>query len=203
MGRSVVRTILALSLATAVLVGCAQDEGAGPGDDAAATPDAKTGAEEAAETPSPEPTSTVVPVTGKYLELETGRMRAPEGWQHDELISTMISASDVDSLSWVSMGEILFVREAPLDEIAENSLTNHTTSSPDVRRLPDVTLDGREVYHFAGIEDPEGVIWYEEFGAMHNGMKLTVFVRLDTTKYTTEAERQEFVDSLLATFEWA
>ncbi len=202
MGRSVLRTILSLTV-LAFLAGCAQDEGADEGAGAGGGAPASASPTPSPETEAPAPSASVAPATGKYLELETGKMRAPEGWTHDALISTQISAKDVDSVSWVAMGEILFVREAPLEEIARDALSSHKNVSPRVRRLPDRTLDGVEVYHFAGIRDRDEVVWYEEFGAMHQGMKLTLFFHLDTTKYTTKKERAEFIEGVLATFEWA
>jgi hypothetical protein len=86
----------------------------------------------------------------------------------------------------------------PLDALARYSLKSGGFPD-DGRRLPDLTLDGVEFFRVAGTE-PDGS-YVEEIGADHLGDLVTVRFFFDAD--VSRTERQELIESVYASLEWA
>lgn len=196
------RTLVLPAALTAALLlgGCAGDETSAADDPAATAGEPAAGEPTTAPEGSPTPEElepSVTPVDGKPMVISTARVRAPKGWKVEEVITDYLDALDPWSVSSVGLMEIPFYSDLDVDQVARNALQS---APPKVRRLPNTTVDGLGVYHFAGWEND--VRWLEEFGRMHNGQGVTIKIRMDRTKYRDKASRDEFVQSVLATLEW-
>jgi hypothetical protein len=178
----------------AALAGCTSDDSP-PDTTPPSTPSTSTGDP----TTSPTPTPSVAPATGPRLDTTDASVRAPEGWlkKHGAL-SFSIFAADPKSGSSVGI-EDLHTGETTttLDQMAQ-TVIDGTSYGHKPKRLPNTTLDGIEVYHLAGrIDDLQYLV---EYGAIYHNS--AVYFSFVLTKTIPNDERQEIVDSVLATFRW-
>lgn len=173
-------------------------------DDPGATPSEPTST--ATEAPSTEPTATesetasVAPATGPELEMPRASVRVPEGWEiQDQLVSAQTEAFDDDTASLITVSET--------EDFSGGQLTLEQmvdiwfqTSPYDMRpkALPATELDGVEVYHLAGKTDR--LSYLEEFGADRGDRIVALTFELSTE--LSPQEREEIVDSVVATFRW-
>ena len=180
--------VATLAAATLLLAGCGGDD---PEADPTSPPsDASSTASD------PTPTEPAVePATGVLIDRDRVRMNVPAGWRKSRQIATFLeSASDPDSDSTVSLGDLSAVGEPTLDEQAAAG----TASRPHVRILDPVEIAGVDWYHATGREG--AYARFEQFGTVHNGSQATITFSLDDD--VPRAEQQEIVDSVLASVEW-
>ena len=149
--------------------------------------------------PTESATTSVEVATGPMLDMPLSSVRIPDDWRvMDPLVSTQQDAADDDTASTISLGEIdAFGGTPSADELARNALkTNPYPLDPEVR--PAVELDGVEFYHLAG--KVQKLDHLEDFGAVVDDM--IVNLTFHFSPEISPAERQEIVDSVVATFRW-
>ena len=146
---------------------------------------------EPTETTSP----TVPPATGKLLKLSNVSVHVPEGFQPDPPnLSYLRFAFEEGGIQSIALGNTPAVNEAlSLREQARISIRNNVyDQQPSI--LEPVEAGGVTMYHYAGqINDNEYV---DEYGAIYDGSQVSVNFRLAAT--SSDAERQELVDSVMA-----
>ncbi|WP_243056844.1 hypothetical protein [Nocardioides sp. SR21] len=195
----------AAALAAVLLLGTACGN-----DDASADPSPEPTSSSATSSPTPtdeptsepteDPTSTVAPATGPALNLPQATVRVPKGWYlTPRVVPEQADAGNDDySFSSISLAQIdSFNTSTSADELADQWLEANIYPR-DPKKLPLTELDGKEVYHLAGKVQP--LLYLEEFGTQQNG-KLVSIAFLFSPVATPE-ERQEIIDSTLATFRW-
>jgi hypothetical protein len=175
----------------------------GGSDDPGATPSASASPTESSQSTSPDPsesaTSSVEAASGPVLDMPLSSVRIPDGWRvMDPLVSTQQDGADDDTASTISLGEIdAFGGNPSPDELARNVLkTNPFPMDPEVQ--PTVEIGGVEFYHLAG--KVQKLDYLEDFGAVVDDM--IVNLTFHFSPEVSPAERQEIVDSVVATFRW-
>jgi hypothetical protein len=189
--------LVPLFVATVVaLSGCSDDSPVEVDDEPSeqsTTPSADpTDTDEPTETSSP----TVPPATGGLLELSNVSVRVPEGFQPDPpALSYLRFAFEQGGIQSIALGNTPAVNEdLSLREQARISIRNNVYSQQPSIQDP-VEIGGITMYHYAGqISDNEYVV---EYGAIHEGSQVSVNFRLAAT--SSDAERQQLVDSVMAT----
>ncbi len=199
-----------LAASTAVLVVIAlagacsagDDPGTGPAPTSAPT----SGSPSETGPGSPGPTATggtgVAPATGPVLRMPHSSVRIPSGWRTEsQLVPTQRDASDQDTVSIMKLGEInAFGRTFGADAAAETALRVIKRIYPlQPKRLPNVEVDGTEMYHLSGRIQP--LNWLEEYGAVVDDRIVTLTFQFSPE--VSAGERREIADSVLATFRWA
>ncbi|WP_193609493.1 hypothetical protein [Nocardioides lijunqiniae] len=191
--------VTALALVLVLVSGCSDDDPSGePGGSesptaSASSPEATEGSPSASEDPSPEPAE------GEEVRVERLAIRAPEGW-------TVTKEGDPYSAQIGKDINAIYIQELPdfgggklsLQEVAQTRLRN----GPYLREpkiMEPVTVAGQEWYHIAGRATE--TTYAEDFGTVADGLALLVAMSFD--RKLPEAERQEIVDTVLAsvTFE--
>lgn len=199
------RSLAASSAALAVLLlGSACSGSDDPGGSPAPSSASPTGSD----TESPEPTDSTEPTgsaepaaTGATLELPHSRVRIPADWKRmSRLVRTQQDAEDPGSASLLSLAEIdAFGSANSAEELVKSVLRVTKGTYPlTPRRLPNVVVDGVEMYHLSGKIQP--LRWLEEYGAIVSDRIVTL--GFEFSPDVSPAERQHVVDSVLATFEW-
>lgn len=197
MPRIAVSALLAVLLSAGTACGGSDDPGATPS--ASVTSPTESTSESTSPDPTESATTSVEPATGPALDMKLSSVRIPDGWRvMDSLVSTQQDGADNDTASTVSLGEIdAFGGTPSADELARNVLeTNPFPMDPEVQ--PTVEIDGVEFYHLAG--KVQKLDYLEDFGAVVDDR--IVNLTFHFSPEISPAERQEIVDSVLATFAW-
>lgn len=178
---------------------CSGDE---PGNGADPSPSSpSTESSEPSETPeSSETEPAVEPANGRVHETPQFTMRAPKGWRVQYEISDTIEftsgppksdgpASEADPFGLVTIEAAAESQPLSLDQAAKGS-------SLPIPRRADTELGGEAAYllasNKAAFSDQELGLWYD-------GVVVRVLFRLGGG---SKADRQELVDSVVATWEW-
>lgn len=192
----------AAALAAVLLLGtaCGSDD---PSADPTPEPTSSstTGSATPSPSPSDDPTSTVAPATGPLLKIAQATARVPDDWFIDlpRIVPEQVDAGSKNySYSVITLTQIdSFNTSATADELGDQWL--EVSPYPKVpKKLPTIELDGKDVYHIAGQVQPH--LYLEAFGSQQNG-KL-VEISFSFSPVATPEERQEIIDSTLATFRW-
>lgn len=190
MHRSVVPALLLVALSAAA---CGGSDDPQPQEPASSTPTS-------ASTSPSAPTSSATPAAaGPLLDLPHASVHAPDGWKKlDDLVSTQRDAGDDDSFSSVTLGEVdAFGGQTDPDELAKSAI--RTSPYPtDPKVLDTVEVDGVEMYHLAGKVDKHAYL--EAYGAVVDDTIVSLSFTFAT--WIEPAERQETVDSVLASYRW-
>lgn len=173
---------------------------AGCGDDEEPPEDAPSGSP-TSEAPSPsesEPTEPIVePAAGPRVELGSLTVSYPEGYEPREseaLGAELVAASGPDG-ERLALGAYEDFSPQSLDEAVDLAITTGLWIRKP-KRLVDLEVDGVSMYHLAG---PGGVgSTIEQFGAEFGDFDMTFTVSTEGSK----ADRQELIDSILATATW-
>ena len=202
------RSLAASSAALAVLLLGSACSGS---DDPGGSPSPSSASPTGSDTASPEPTDSTEPTgsadpsvdaaTGATLELPHSRVRIPADWKRmSRLVRTQQDAKDPDSASLLSLAEInAFGSTNSADELVKSVLRVTRGTYPlTPKRLPNVVVDGVEMYHLSGKIQP--LRWLEEYGAIFSDRIVTL--GFEFSPDVSPAERQQVVASVLATFEW-
>lgn len=187
------RTVLAALVAAGLLLTGCSDEDADPQADPSDTATSSDTATPDEPTASPEPT--VEPASGVRVELDRIAMHAPAGWRKAKQLSPfLVQVDEPGSVNSVSLGDLSAVSDTPLQEQAEIAADNERQSEI----VDPVEIGGVDWYHIVGREDRFAD--FEQFGTIHNGSEAVISFSLDTE--LAEDERQQIIDSVLATVEW-
>ncbi len=206
------RSLAASSAALAVLLLGSACSGS---DDPGGSPSPSSASPTGSDTASPEPTDSTGPTgsadpsagpatdpaTGATLELPHSRVRIPSDWKRmSRLVRTQQDAKDPGSASLLSLAEInAFGSTNSADELVKSVLRVTRGTYPlTPKRLPNVVVDGVEMYHLSGKIQP--LRWLEEYGAIFSDRIVTL--GFEFSPDVSPAERQQVVASVLATFEW-
>jgi hypothetical protein len=127
-------------------------------------------------------------------------VRVPQGWfltprivpQQADAGSHEYGASSI-SLAQITSYDASLTADQLADQWFEASFYPR-----DPKKLPLTELDGKEVYHLAGKVQP--LLYYEEFGTQVNGKLVSIAFQF--TPAVSQEDRQEIIDSTLATFQW-
>lgn len=184
-----------------VLSSACSGDGDDPAPGAGGTVSSPGGSAPASEEPTTEPTPEepetpeVEAASGPDLTQTNLSVRAPEGWK---LVreGDPFSGQASDGLSSIFVTEIEDFGDGLLSiqqqaEIAQDS--GSYLQKPKI--LEPVEIDGREWYHVAGPTDR--VRHVDAFGTSEDGLSYSVDISLNLAAFTP-AERQELVDSVLA-----
>lgn len=198
MPRFAVPALLVAVLALGTACNGSDDPGATPSEPASSPTGAPS--TEPTETTTETTTPSIAPATGPVLEMPRASVRVPEGWEiQDQLVSAQAEAFDDDTASLITVAET--------EDFSGGQLTTeqmvdiwYQTSPYDLRpkEQPATELDGVEVYHLAGKTDR--LSYLEEFGADRGGRVVALIFELSTE--LSPQEREEIVDSVVATFRW-
>jgi hypothetical protein len=187
----------ALVAALALSAGCS-----GGSDDPVADPSGSgttTSAPNSTDPSASESTTGVELASGITLTLAHSSVQAPEGWKRSpDIVGTMVGASDTETHSQMSLGEIDAFGQTPdPDALADTAIAAGPYPTKP-KKQPTTELDGVEVYHLAGQVQPRNYL--EEFGAVVDDRIVTLTFQF-SPQYSPE-QRQEIVDSVTATFGW-
>ncbi len=189
----VLPSVLAAVLA---LAGCGDDPSEGPDAEPTGQSSSSAPSESPPEsTPAAEPTPTVAPAAGDPMELSNVAVRAPKGFVVDPPnMSYLRFAFERGGVQSIALANTPAINVLPLRKQAVISIRSHVYSTLPTIVEP-VEIGGVEMYHYAGqVNDNEYV---EEYGAIYDGSQISLNFLLSPTM--PEAERQELVDSVLAT----
>lgn len=185
---------LSLLVSAALLAGCGDDE---------KSPDAEPSGAATSASPTPteseEPTEpTVEPATGAEVELGSLTLTFPEGFEPSEASAMggeVVTASGPGGTARLAFVAAKSFNTQTPDEAVEIAIaTGLWTRKP--RRLDDVEVDGVVMYHLSG---PAGMGFTDvQFGAESGGYDVSFTVGASGSP----AERQELIDSILATASW-
>lgn len=185
-----------LAAATLLLAaGCGGSDGSSDGSGAPTDPatSASTSTSSSPSTSAP----TVAAATGPLLDMPRASLHAPDTWRlRKKLVTFSVSAGDPQSVSLVQLGDLDATNDASLAVQAHNATRGYAGTPPKV--LAPVTIDGVPCYHVAG--QTTKLSYVEAFGAIHNdGM---VSVQMTFSSEIKPAERQQLIDSMLASWKW-
>jgi len=160
-----------------------------------------SGGETTSSTPSPtdSPSPTVEPASGPEMVPEEGgaAMRAPEGYTlMPQSLNTAVSAEDPQARGFVTLSVLPSAREGDLDELARIGMKRFDGKPT---RLPDVEIQGVTFYHLAG-ENAVG-LHQDHYAAAYENKLATLQFNFFSSEFSKQ-QRQEIIDSVLATFEW-
>jgi hypothetical protein len=149
--------------------------------------------------PTESQSSSVPPATGVLLKGVGARVRAPEGWKHEEkLVEFFDSAQDPRSESRLSLSSLEALGQPSLQELAEASIESGGYLKKP-RILDPVVVDGVECYHVVGpVDDHLTVV---SIGTIHAGQIIDITLSFDLDSTTAEA-RKEVTESVWATVQW-
>jgi hypothetical protein len=173
---------------------CGGSDDPGPQEPRASTAPATTST-----TPSAPSSSAAPAATGPTLSLAHASVRIPDGWSKlDNSLYDQRDAGDDDSSSLISLGEIdAFGGQTDPDELGRSVIrTNPYPRDPQL--LPVVVVDGVEMYHLAGKIHKNAYL--EDFGAVVDDT--IVSLSFTFSLEISPAERQQVVDSVLASYRW-
>lgn len=199
----VLKTAATAAALTAVLLlgtACGNDDASAdpsPGPSSSTTVESPTPTDEATD----EPTSTVAPATGPLMDIPLASVRAPEGWK----ILPKIVPGQVDvgnakdySFSTIGLSQIVsYDRSLTADQLADQWF-DASFYPLDPKKQPLTEIDGVEFFHLAGKVQKR--LYLEEFGTQADGKLVTL--GFSFSPEVTPEERQEVIDSVLATFQW-
>ena len=198
--RSRLCSAASLLLAVALVAGCggSSDE-PGDGPSAGGTPSSSASAASTSSA-SASPTSEAAPATGPLLEVEAASMHAPDGWQRMKaVVSFQRSARDPQGGGTAQIGYLPAAPGPSLDELARNAIEHGSYGKRRPRPAGTVTVNGVECYKVAGRTDPG--TYYELYGAITGGNEVSISFTF-FTRFISPAERQQVVESTLASVEW-
>ncbi len=187
-----------LGLVLAIGAACDGSEDPGPDPSPSATGTPGSGSPTPSDEPSAEPSAEAA--TGPLLKMPEAQVRAPEGWvKADGMVPTISRATPPEGISAIRLGSIdAFGATPSLDELAQNTIMASLAETKP-KKQPNVEIDGKEVYHLSGPTDERNYL--DQYGVVYKDRIVTLEIDLDT-KYVSEAERAEIVESVLASFTW-
>ncbi|MGB0100752.1 MAG: hypothetical protein WBP61_10780 [Nocardioides sp.] len=196
------RTALPILLTLLVsLVGCGEgsdDPQTAPSSDTSPTATAST---ESTGSTEPTPAAPAVePATGPLIDQKRIRLHAPEGWKRKPPSTPLLTLSyDRETYSDLTLGDLPAVREdLTLDQIAQVARRNRRGSTTNLRILDPVQIAEVDWYHLRGKDGPDATL--DVYGTTFNGSQSTLTFSLKNE--IPAAERQEIIDSVLASVEW-
>lgn len=197
MTRVLGRAALCVLLPLSVLVGCGG--GDDPDPDTATSPSSPESSATTSE-PTDDPTTQAPP--GPVLELLSARVTAPEGWKIDrDSTEINIDANPPgSSSSFISFYDFGPVPGLTLRQFIMSAQDNFAVPRAEQTLSADVELGGTPGYRLTGSASGSETR-YTEYGAVHQGMAVSLSFVLSTREYTPDQE-QALMDEALATFEW-
>ena len=190
-------SITALAATGLFLTGCGDDSQSEPDATPTATATSSGSAKptDSTTTESTEPEPTVEPATGLTWDLERIFMRAPEGWTKVRSpASWAVGAADPDSQSMVSLTDLEnFTPQSYADQVRLELKNN-----PEAKLQDPVEIAGARWWHTTAPDSDDATI--ERFGTIHNKSEALIDFLFDNA--IPEDERQQIIDSVLATVEW-
>lgn len=209
------RASLATALLALVLTACAAEDdgspsasGSGQAPDPAetattSTSSVPTSTDSPTSTPSSPassasvPSSEARPATGPVLRGASFSLRAPEGWTVAAPISDFVRlASGPDGGSDILVGFLEAGDDATVDSL-EQVATVVWRGNGRPKTLPRIEVDGVELYHLRGLSTTDTPL--DEYGTRAGDLAFSVSFDLPLA---SPAERQEVIDSVLASLRW-
>ena len=201
MSRSVPRARLAsLLLVPALTLGACGDSGAGEPSEgsSAATTTSST-------SPS-EPSPTVEPADGPWMKVPGAKLRTPKGWvMVTDYLGLVMTRRDKDLRASVALSPAFVSGTPTLDQLARQMKRRENYVPKGSKRLEDVVVGGTlYAYHFRNTSDRQEIT--DSYGIVNHGGEWTItfdFPRqvINDAEPMDAQERQELIDSVLATFE--
>lgn len=201
MSRSVPRSSLAtLLLVPALALGACGDSGAGESSEgsSAATSTATT-------SPSEAP-PTVEPADGPWMKVPGAKLRTPKGWvMVTDYLGLVMTRRDKNLRASVALSPAFVSGTPTLDQLARQMKQRENYVPKGSKRLEDVVVGGTLYgYHFRNTSDPQEIT--DSYGVVNHGGEWTItfdFPRMviNDKEPMDAQERQELIDSVLATFE--
>lgn len=190
------RALAGALLGVLVLGGCGGTSSDGADESSSLAPSAPSEVETG--TPSPSPAEPTVPLaSGKVLEQELVRLRAPRGWELDDSMPSL-------QFAYGPHDEVSVVLSVQEDGYAQTygapvslARSARIAKGERMRLLEPVELGGVEFFHVSG---PNGSFWYEIFGTSHEEMR--VQVELEFSLGYPRRKRERILASVLPTLEW-
>ena len=152
------------------------------------------------ESPTASAEPSVEPASGPLLDAGSATINLPEGWKDNgnDLPNTY-SGSDKKGgahTRLITVVDLASINSGySIAKQARHALTLFPGAKLTVQ--PPVELDGEPAYHVAGTERLRGQ--YDEVGLDSHGRELSIGFGLNGY---TDAERQEIIDSVIASFHW-
>lgn len=199
------RAIAAAAVASALLAaGCGgsadpsgDPTGSGPSPTASGSSTSPSTDESTSTTPTATPTAT--PATGPLLEMPDVSVRAPAGWKlQKQVVDFSIDAKAPGSITGVQLSDQSALGEASLQKLARVTVQSYGESG-SVRAVDTVTIDGVESYHVTGNTSRFDQV--DDYGAIRDGAQVNLHFLFEKKDFTP-AERQDIIDSVLASWSW-
>lgn len=195
MTRVLGRAVLSCALVLLASSGCGDSEAPGPGGEPSSPASATTSSE-----PTEDATTAPADPMGPVLEATSASLSAPDGWKLDRRNSetNVKAAAPAPRHSFMGIYDYGPVPGLTLRELALVASRNFTVPRTQAELTFDGELGGERAYVLTGSYAGDEVV---EFGAVHDSVAVDVSFTLLRRDYTP-AERQQLIDSVLATFEW-
>ena len=177
------RSILTALLVAVIATGCQAQE-TGPA------------APKSTASPSESPTPTVVPATGNRMRMKPFTFRMPAGYKAKLQYGGLVGGGYLDGNNIAGVYFPSLGGSEDLDALVRVARTSGTWSHPP-KRLPDVTVDGVEMY----VLTARGGcchLFDTEYGTSVGGNLTSLQFSLSGKA----GERQETIDSVIATVRW-
>lgn len=202
-----------LAIGLMLITGCgeggADEPGPGANEPAASSPTSAS-SDTATSSPEPEPEASVEPATGAVMKVEavksSSQLRLPKGYR--QVSSLPMSATGYEkSAALTRINLYTFVNTAypaDTDELAKLWRgRGQTPFGPQPRRLDDVVVDGTTALHLVGRGEERG-LFAEVFQVISADYEERVMLTFTFGSGESEAERQQFIEPVLATwtFSW-
>ena len=186
---------LSLLVCAALLGGCGEDE-----PDPEAEPDASSTSTSADDTDPTEPSEpSVEPASGEVVELGSLTVTFPQGFDTREASSMggdVVTGDAPDGDARIAFVAAEDYNHQSLDTAVDYAIAAGLwTRRP--KRLGDVEVDGVKMYQLSG--PGSGGSTDVQFGAEHGGYDISLTIGA----VGPAAERQELIDSILATATWS
>jgi hypothetical protein len=134
------------------------------------------------------------------LDGGSATVNAPEGYKlMEDLVSWLKTAQEPTGFSRVSLAVTPSAGTVELDELARVAQRS-AFEGKGGKRLPDTEVGGVDFYRVAG--PGTGGLYVEELGTAYNGELVKVIFELDDLELSA-AQREDLMDSVLASFAWA
>ena len=123
-------------------------------------------------------------------------VNAPDGWRREKKsFDFSLEATDPDSIGILQFTDLDASGTASLAEQVKFIAKTYT---PPLKVMKPVEIDGVDFYHLAGRSSR--YTYAEAFGTIYHGGQVALSMNFPTD--LKPAERQEVVDSVLASFHW-
>lgn len=185
------RATVITALLVAATAGCQTSEGSTP----------RRPGPTASASPTEAATPTVDPATGKLLKMEPLSFRVPKGYKAGLDFGGLVGSGflGLESVTATTFHHILVgTPSADTDEMARLARKDSLWEGKKPRRLPDVVVDGVSMFQLTASSHCCGLT-STEYGADLSNQTVGITFELKGSR----AHRQEVIDSVLATVEWA